>query len=192
MNRLMEERPEIARMMEDPEVMQQSMRMMQNPELMREMVRNQDRAMGNLDVMPGGHQALVSAHQDFLDPMYAAMSGGGANGTSGPAPVYNNTATVNNEALSNPWGAPAPAPTAAPAAASSATRVPAAGPTASTAQPRAGSPNAEQDETASLDPMAQYVQQMMSNPQMMQTMMGGSDIQSLMGMGGAPAAEPEN
>merc|ERR1711865_1344317 len=95
---------EIARMMEDPEVIRQSMRMMQNPELMREMTRNQDRAMGNLDVMPGGHQAPVRAHEEFLDPIHVAMSGSnGAAGTAGH-PVYNNTATANNEALPNPWG----------------------------------------------------------------------------------------
>merc|ERR1712070_53059 len=115
MNQLMEQRPEIARMLEDPEVIQQSMRMMQNPELMREMVRNQDRVMGNLDVMPGGHQALVNAHEEFLDPLHAAMSG--SNGSAGVAnPTYNNTATANNEALPNPWGAPAAVPST-PAAA---------------------------------------------------------------------------
>merc|ERR1719183_2736008 len=81
MNQLMEQRPEIARMLEDPELIQQSMRMMSNPELMREMTRNQDRAMGQLNVMPGGHQALQRAHEEYMDPLLNAMSGG--NGESG-------------------------------------------------------------------------------------------------------------
>merc|ERR1719379_3282778 len=78
MNQLMEQRPEIARILEDPEMLQQSMQMMRNPALMREMTRNADRAMGNLDAMPGGHNALVRAHEEFSDPIFAALSG--ANG----------------------------------------------------------------------------------------------------------------
>merc|ERR1719326_646064 len=80
MQQLMEQRPEIARMFEDPELIQQSMQMMRNPSLMREMQRNADRAMGQLDVMPGGHNALVRAHEDMVDPLMAALTGqGGAN-----------------------------------------------------------------------------------------------------------------
>merc|ERR1719428_2620901 len=80
LNQLMEQRPEIARILEDPEMLQQSMEMMRNPALMREMTRNADRAMGNLDAMPGGHNALVRAHEEYIDPLYNAMSsnGGGA------------------------------------------------------------------------------------------------------------------
>ena len=33
--------------------------MVANPSLMREMTRNADRALGQLDAMPGGHNALV-------------------------------------------------------------------------------------------------------------------------------------
>jgi ubiquilin len=156
MNRLMEERPEIARMMQDPEVIQQSMRMMQNPELMREMVRNQDRSIGNLDVMPGGHQALVNAHSEILDPLHAAMSGG--NGAAGTAPVavYDNAATANNEAMPNPFAPARPTPPAAAAPApAAALPSPPAGQVAGNSQPP---PN----------PMQQMMQQMMSNPAMMQ------------------------
>merc|ERR1719229_818799 len=80
LNQLMEQRPEIARLLEDPEVLQQSMRMMANPSLMREMTRNADRAIGNLDAMPGGHNALVRAHEDFADPLYEAMAGANGSG----------------------------------------------------------------------------------------------------------------
>merc|ERR1719337_646642 len=88
LNRLMEERPEIARILEDPETLQQSMRMATNPELMREMTRNADRAIGNLDAMPGGHNALRRAHEEFADPLYSAMvpdSGQGGGAATGPA-----------------------------------------------------------------------------------------------------------
>merc|ERR1719310_1810536 len=76
MQQLMEQRPEIARMLEDPEMLRQSMQMIRNPSLMREMQRNADRAIGRLDVMPGGHDALVRAHEDVVDPLMSALSGG--------------------------------------------------------------------------------------------------------------------
>merc|ERR1712032_833263 len=75
LNQLMERQPEIARLLEDPEVLQQSMRMAANPSLMREMTRNADRAIGQLDVMPGGHNALVRAHQEVADPLFDALAG---------------------------------------------------------------------------------------------------------------------
>merc|ERR1719160_1517205 len=76
MSQLMEQRPEIARILEDPEMLQQSMRMATNPSLMREMMRNADRSIGNLDVMPGGHNALRRAHEEIADPLFDAMAGG--------------------------------------------------------------------------------------------------------------------
>merc|ERR550539_1202745 len=83
LNELMERRPEIARLLEDPEVLQQSMRMMANPSLMREMTRNADRAIGQLDAMPGGHNALVRAHEEFADPLFEAMAGSRADDGTG-------------------------------------------------------------------------------------------------------------
>merc|ERR1719476_1208836 len=75
LNQLMESRPEIARMLEDPELLRQAMQMATNPSLAREMQRNADTAMGRLDAMPGGHNALVNAHQQFSDPLFEALTG---------------------------------------------------------------------------------------------------------------------
>lgn len=170
MNQLMEQRPEIARMLEDPEVIQQSMRMMSNPELMREMIRNQDRAMGQLDVMPGGHQALQRAHEEYVDPMYAAMQGSNGAGAA-QVPTYDNDAAPNTEALANPWGgAPSAAPTAVAPPAPAALPVPPA-PSTSPAPPPTGTPQ------PFANPMQQMMQQMMGNPAMMQ-------------MGNAPPVSP--
>merc|ERR1719482_1364214 len=87
MQQLMEQRPEIARMFEDPEFIQQSMQMMRNPSLMREMQRNSDRAMGQLDVMPGGHNALVRAHEDMVDPLMSALAGSNQDATTSVADI---------------------------------------------------------------------------------------------------------
>merc|ERR1719456_253981 len=87
MNELMERNPQMARMLEDPETMRQAMRAAANPSLMREMIRNQDRMMGRLDVMEGGQQALMQAHNEFIDPLHNAMAGGAGNqgGNQGPS-----------------------------------------------------------------------------------------------------------
>merc|ERR1719236_368079 len=103
MNQLMEQRPEIARILEDPEMLQQSMRMATNPSLMREMMRNADRSIGNLDVMPGGHNALRRAHEEVADPLYDAMTGGQGGTQASPVAEYvqTTTGTPNSAALPN-------------------------------------------------------------------------------------------
>merc|ERR1719323_2024247 len=88
MNELMEQRPELARMLEDPDVLRQSMQMMRNPSLMREMQRNADLSMGRLDVMPGGQAALMRAHDEVVNPLMNAMSGSGADGSAADIPEY--------------------------------------------------------------------------------------------------------
>jgi len=118
LNQLMEQRPEIARLLEDPEMLQQSMRMMANPALMREMTRNADRAIGQLDAMPGGHNALRRAHEEYADPLFDAITGRSATGeevTSTANYTQSTEGNPNTEALPNPWGPPAAAPAAAAA-----------------------------------------------------------------------------
>lgn len=75
--RIMEQNPELGRMMTDPEVLRQSMEMARNPALRDEMMRNQDRAISNLESMPGGHKFLRRMHQDIQEPLMDAMSGSG-------------------------------------------------------------------------------------------------------------------
>eukprot|EP00411_Alexandrium_monilatum_P035343 CAMPEP_0175357898 /NCGR_PEP_ID=MMETSP0095-20121207/14722_1 /TAXON_ID=311494 /ORGANISM="Alexandrium monilatum, Strain CCMP3105" /LENGTH=600 /DNA_ID=CAMNT_0016655615 /DNA_START=74 /DNA_END=1876 /DNA_ORIENTATION=+ len=182
LNQLMEERPEIGRMLEDPEVLQQSMRMMANPSLMREMTRNADRAIGNLDAMPGGHSALVQAHQEFADPIFEALAGpaGGAAAQNAAAYAQQTAGLPNSEALPNPWGGPAPAP-ATPVQAPG-------GPQAALQQPLGAFPGAAVHPGPAPqggDPMGVMMQQMLSNPAQMQQMMYMT--QQLFG-GGAGAA----
>lgn len=173
LNQLMEQRPEIARLLEDPEVLRQSMQMMANPSLMREMTRNADRAIGRLDALPGGHSALVQAHQEFADPLFQALSGSNSATITENAAAYaqQTEGMPNSEALPNPWGAPAPAPASAPAPAP----VRSATPAAAAVQPGA-------------NPMASMMQQMLNDPAQMQQRM--AMMQQLFGgsRGGADAA----
>merc|ERR1719414_2435750 len=95
-------------MMEDPETLQQISQMIRNPSLMREMQRNQDRLIGSLDVMPGGHNALVQAHQDIADPLMHALSGSGGEASQTNFTEYGSQTdgAPNTDALPNPWGGP--------------------------------------------------------------------------------------
>mmetsp|Transcript_94318 Transcript_94318/g.166465 ORF Transcript_94318/g.166465 Transcript_94318/m.166465 type:complete len:549 (-) Transcript_94318:77-1723(-) len=183
LNQLMEQRPEIARMLEDPEILQQSMRMATNPSLMREMQRNADLSIGRLDAMPGGHNALVRAHEEIADPLFAAFSGG-ADGASGNINQYSHSTEggPSSEALPNPWAAPAPSPSPAPAATPSAQ--PANPLLASMLSPTGQS--AAPTTSPGANPMATMMQQMMSNPAMMQQSMAMA--QQMFGQGAPGAA----
>lgn len=70
MNELMENNPEMARILSDPETLQQSLNAMRNPGLMQEMMRNADRGMANLNTIPGGEAALRQVHSEMMDPLY--------------------------------------------------------------------------------------------------------------------------
>lgn len=216
LNQLMEQRPEIARLLEDPEMLQQSVRMMSNPSLMREMTRNADRAIGQLDALPGGQAALRRAHEEFADPLFDAITGR-SDGSGGTAVVSYSQSTEgmpNNEALPNPWGPP---PSATAPATAAAPTVPAAAPVAP-AMGQAGMPmmnpfafmggagaggatGAAAAPAAGLgapgvNPMANMMQgmgnpmfNMMQNPaQMMQMMQAAQQFRQMMGAGAAPAA----
>jgi ubiquilin len=195
LNQLIEQRPEIGRLLDDPEILQQSMRMMANPSLMREMTRNQDRAIGQLNAIPGGMNALARAHEEIADPLFEAFQGGG-NNASGEINTYaqDNEGAPNTEALPNPWGPPpsqSPAPTATPTPALGAMPMGTAAPTANPQQPnplaammmQPPAPMGAQPGAApGANPMQGMMQQMMNNPQMMQQSM--QMMQQMFGNGG--------
>merc|ERR1719387_145650 len=92
LNEMMERNPEVARILEDPATMQRAMRAAANPSLMREMMRNADRAMGHVDVMPGGHAALTRMHNEIVNPLYNSMGPQDANGNNSTNYQLENTA----------------------------------------------------------------------------------------------------
>ncbi|XP_032831714.2 ubiquilin-1-like isoform X1 [Petromyzon marinus] len=126
MQQLMERNPEITHMLNNPELLRQTMELARNPAMMQEMMRNQDRALSNLESIPGGYNALRRMYTDIQEPMLSAaqeqfggnpfaslLSGPGGNagsgGTGGTAPGGGNaegqpSRTENREPLPNPWG----------------------------------------------------------------------------------------
>ena len=55
---LTERNPELSAVLNDPNILRQSLQLASNPSLMREHMRTSDRAMSNLEAHPEGFNAL--------------------------------------------------------------------------------------------------------------------------------------
>lgn len=100
---------------------------------MREMQRNNDRALSNIEAVPGGFNHLRRMYNTFQGPMESAMTPGSTDEANNErlARALNVESvpenSLNTQALPNPWAATsntnsnssANAPAAAPAAAAS-------------------------------------------------------------------------
>lgn len=108
MQDLMQRNPEISHMLNNPELLRQTMELARNPAMLQELMRSHDRAMSNLESVPGGYNALHRIYRDIQEPMLNAASGFGSNPFSGL--VDSGTAenpqagSENREPLPNPWG----------------------------------------------------------------------------------------
>jgi len=102
---LMESNPEMRRAMEDPETLRTMMAAGTNPNLMAELQRNQDRALSNIEGMPGGFNALRRMYTDVAAPLEE-----GLRETIAPSRETTETpstlADTDGPAVPNPWGAP--------------------------------------------------------------------------------------
>ncbi|KAK3822279.1 MAG: hypothetical protein JOS17DRAFT_326514 [Linnemannia elongata] len=114
---VMENNPEVAQMLNDPAFLRQSLDMARNPKLMKQALRNNDRALSNMEMIPGGFNHLRRMYHNVQEPMEASRSA--------PQPSTDdqnerfaarlnadtrpNAGTLNNTALPNPW-APPPRP----------------------------------------------------------------------------------
>ncbi|EEA06158.1 UBA/TS-N domain-containing protein [Cryptosporidium muris RN66] len=104
---LREQNPELNHIFNDPQFLQMSIDALRNPELMKEVMRNSDRAMSNIESIPGGFSALKRMYQTVQEPMWdAALSDIQDNKKSYNKPIqYNIDKSLgpNVEALPNPW-----------------------------------------------------------------------------------------
>ena len=55
----MERNPEINHMLNNPDILRQTMEIARNPAMMQELMRNQDRAMSNLESIPGNVRFII-------------------------------------------------------------------------------------------------------------------------------------
>ncbi|XP_050436751.1 ubiquilin-1 isoform X2 [Adelges cooleyi] len=108
MQQLVERHPEINHMLNNPEILRQTMEMARNPSMLQELMRTQDRALSNLESIPGGFSALQRMYRDVQEPFMNAAteefsrntfaasneSGGDQNPQQGQE---------NRDPLPNPW-----------------------------------------------------------------------------------------
>ena len=72
MRKIAEENPEFGDMIRDGKFLEQMSEATRNPTMMKELQRNTDRAMANIESMPGGFDALKRAYHMFQEPMLQA------------------------------------------------------------------------------------------------------------------------
>ncbi|OQR73721.1 ubiquilin-1-like [Tropilaelaps mercedesae] len=114
MREIIERNPEFGHVLNNPEVLRQTMQIARNPAAFQEMMRNQDRALSNLESIPGGYNQLRRMYTDLHEPMLNAASeqfGGnpfaalaGAANTDNESNTRSTPATTENrDPLPNPW-----------------------------------------------------------------------------------------
>ncbi|CAL8068337.1 unnamed protein product [Calicophoron daubneyi] len=114
MRELMERNPEVGQMLRNPELLRQSMEIARNPAMMQEMVRNYDRALSNLEAVPGGMSHLQRIFRDIQEPLMdaAANMGVGGENTQSSTTAANpfadlaggaRQAAPTDEPMPNPW-----------------------------------------------------------------------------------------
>jgi len=176
MRQLIERNPEIGHMLNNPDILRQTMEIARNPAMLQELMRNQDRAMSNLESLPGGQNALHRMYRDIQEPMlnaaqeqfgsnpFQALGGSGnnastnaASGTGGSQPTGENSAP-----LPNPWGGPAGST-----------------PSASTTTANSSTPNSTGSGLFTSPGMQSLLSQMTENPQLMQNMMNAPYTQNM-------------
>lgn len=74
MQDLMQRNPEISHMLNNPELLRQTFELARNPSMLQELMRSHDRALSNLESVPGGYNALQRIYRDIQEPMLNAAS----------------------------------------------------------------------------------------------------------------------
>ncbi|KAL1778257.1 ubiquilin-4 isoform X1 [Sigmodon hispidus] len=186
MQQLMERNPEISHMLNNPELMRQTMELARNPAMMQEMMRNQDRALSNLESVPGGYNALRRMYTDIQEPMFTAAreqfgnnpfsSLAGNSDSSSSQPLR----TENREPLPNPWNPSTPT-SQAPGSAGEGT----GGSGTSQVHPTVSNPfgiNAASLGSGMFNSpeMQALLQQISENPQLMQNVISAPYMRSMM------------
>jgi ubiquilin len=111
MQNLVERNPEIQHMLNNPSLMRETMELARNPSALQELMRHHDRAISNLENVPGGFNALQRIYREVEEPMMEATRD--SFGSNPFAALRNNNqgqnenrqaGTENTQPLPNPWG----------------------------------------------------------------------------------------
>uniref|UniRef100_A0A8D0F210 Ubiquilin 1 n=1 Tax=Strix occidentalis caurina TaxID=311401 RepID=A0A8D0F210_STROC len=193
MQQLIQRNPEISHMLNNPDIMRQTLELARNPAMMQEMMRNQDRALSNLESIPGGYNALRRMYTDIQEPMLNAaqeqfggnpfaslVSNASTGGDSQPS------RTENRDPLPNPWAPQSSSPTSTTSTSTSGE----SGGSSSAGNSTSGStgqnstvPNLGSGLGAGMfntPGMQSLLQQITENPQLMQNMLSAPYMRSMM------------
>lgn len=170
MRDLMERNPEISHMLNNPELLRQTMELARNPSMLQELMRSHDRAMSNLESVPGGYSQLQRIYRDIQEPMMNAASDTfSANPFSG---LVSNSSSgnpqqgaENRDPLPNPWARNAQSNNSSSGGTGGANTGTSAG----------GMPN-----LLNTPSMQSLLQQMTENPTLMQNMLNAPYTRSMM------------
>lgn len=72
LQQVIQRNPEIGHIINNPRLLQEAMEVMQNPNVANEFVRSADRAMSNIESLPGGFNALQQMYHDIEEPLMDA------------------------------------------------------------------------------------------------------------------------
>ena len=179
---LLERSPELRAALSDTDHLREMLRAQANPGLMREHMRNADRALSNIESLPGGFDALRRVYEETAGPMMDALQGDpspgaqpGGRTNSGVAATANGSA---DDPLPNPWSGGAGAQGTAggddtnPFAALMGDAPGGAGGAGLGGMPLGGIPSPDEMEAILDNPFfGQMMESLASNPDMMRTMM---------------------
>lgn len=193
MQQLIQRNPEISHMLNNPDIMRQTLELARNPAMMQEMMRNQDRALSNLESIPGGYNALRRMYTDIQEPMLnAAQEQFGGNpfaslvSSSSSAEGTQPSRTENRDPLPNPW---------APQTSQSSPASGSTGSTTNTVSTSAGTATSTSTGQSTSGPslapgagasmfntpgMQSLLQQITENPQLMQNMLSAPYMRGMM------------
>ncbi|CAO2596217.1 Ubqln1 [Lemmus lemmus] len=188
MQQLIQRNPEISHMLNNPDIMRQTLELARNPAMMQEMMRNQDRALSNLESIPGGYNALRRMYTDIQEPMLnAAQEQFGGNPFA--SLVSNNSSgegsqpsrTENRDPLPNPWAPQTSQSSPASGSTTSAVSGSGGGATSTPTGQSASGPGLKILASMFNTPgMQSLLQQITENPQLMQNMLSAPYMRSMM------------
>merc|ERR1719249_513338 len=73
LKQLLKDNPQLRHVLKDPSLMEHAMRAASNPDYYNEMLKNNDRALRNIESIPGGFSALSRLYNQIQKPMERAM-----------------------------------------------------------------------------------------------------------------------
>ncbi|CAF0765197.1 unnamed protein product [Brachionus calyciflorus] len=110
MQSLIERNPEIQHMLNNPSLLRETMEIARNPAALQELMRHHDRALSNLESVPGGFNALQRIYREVEEPMLNAAMGQNPfaslinNNNSNATSQNRQAGQENTQPLPNPWG----------------------------------------------------------------------------------------